>query len=269
MQIFVNECSIHEQFYEQTRFEFALRQFFSVLNSLNKARTETRLYQVHDFRFYKAVYGEFLVSSLNNIRDKSLKVAVNNILSNKLNALDWMKDRVHSPDDIFECDDELVTDTSMAEVAERLQSGITELGLLINFPQSKFDGMTSLTINKNEETSTIVDCVNQRIEFESWLESNFPLSQNEYEHDSDIPPRDAQTLLIDRIRFVRTTLPKQGGRTVFQEIQTRYYWYVDSFHFGNAAHLEVFDSIGNHIGESNLNGVLDKNKADDRKKLNL
>jgi len=267
MQVFINECSIHEQFYEYGRFELSLRRFFSVLTALNRIQAEAQLYQIGDILIYKAVRAEILAASLNRIRDKSLKSAINNIFFNKLNAQDWMAERIHSSDDLFVCDGELVTDTSMAEIAERIQCSITELGLLINFPESKFEGRTSVVIDKNEEVSTSVDCISQRGEFEKWLELNFALSKYEYGFDSNMPPRDTQTILIEISRFIRTTLPKQGGRTIYREIQTQFLWYVDNLHFGNAAHFEVFDSNGNHIGEADLDGILNGMKADNQKKL--
>lgn len=50
--------------------------------------------------------------------------------------------------------------------------------------------------------------------------------------------------------------------------KTRHYWYVDNLHYGEAAHLEVFDSHGKkHIGESDLEGNIDKTKSDSHKRI--
>lgn len=53
--------------------------------------------------------------------------------------------------------------------------------------------------------------------------------------------------------------PVQGA-IVYREKATGYYWYLDNFH---KTHYEVFDSLGKkHLGEANLNGIIDKKKAD-------
>lgn len=74
--------------------------------------------------------------------------------------------------------------------------------------------------------------------------------------------------LTDTHRFQKCTniAPPQGS-SVYKEIATGYYWYKDNFH---KTHYEVFDSVGKrHIGEANLDGVINKEKADKRKHLEL
>lgn len=159
MDIFINECSLHEQFVEQADFEIALRDFFQVLNTVLNKTLDYKLHQRGDLLYvYKAVRSTELVASLNRLRDKSFKIAINNVLYNKLNAQDWTQEQVHSSNDVFLCDGERVTDTCMAELAERLQSKIIEGGLLINFPQSKFLDLNSVTVEKNENIATELDC---------------------------------------------------------------------------------------------------------------
>lgn len=69
--------------------------------------------------------------------------------------------------------------------------------------------------------------------------------------------------LDDCQRFIKTNKVLQGV-TVYEEIGTKYYWYLDNFH---KTHYEVFDSDGkNHLGEADLNGNLDRTKKDKRKK---
>ncbi|WP_253199041.1 hypothetical protein [Clostridium gasigenes] len=48
------------------------------------------------------------------------------------------------------------------------------------------------------------------------------------------------------------------------------YYYRDTFHTGEASHLEVFDKRGNHIGEANpQTGELIPGTADPTKKINV
>lgn len=71
--------------------------------------------------------------------------------------------------------------------------------------------------------------------------------------------------LKDKRRFQKCAniAPVQGS-SVYKEIATGYYWYKDNFH---RTHYEVFDSSGKkHLGEADLDGVIDKNKADKNKR---
>lgn len=56
MDIFINECSLHEQFVEQADFEIALRDFFQVLNTVLNKTLDYKLHQRGDLLYvYKAV----------------------------------------------------------------------------------------------------------------------------------------------------------------------------------------------------------------------
>ena len=52
-------------------------------------------------------------------------------------------------------------------------------------------------------------------------------------------------------------------------MSTGNYWYIDNLHFGKAAHLEVFDKTGLHIGEADLQGNIDTTKQDRNKAIDL
>lgn len=73
------------------------------------------------------------------------------------------------------------------------------------------------------------------------------------------PPRDRETILgRDRQRFERVgRFERNGRRTVYREVQTDRLFYVDNFHYGLAAHLEVFDSTESHVGTADLEGKVD------------
>ena len=65
--------------------------------------------------------------------------------------------------------------------------------------------------------------------------------------------------------FERTRL-FEHGETVYKEKRTNHYWYWDNFH---DYHYEVFDSRGHHLGEANLEGVLDTSKKDTTKRITI
>ncbi|MBQ7080589.1 MAG: hypothetical protein IJM92_13235 [Fibrobacter sp.] len=66
-------------------------------------------------------------------------------------------------------------------------------------------------------------------------------------------------------RFRKSTHKPVKGAVVYEEIETEYLWYKDTFHTGKSAHFEVFNSVGIHLGEASLDGALDRNKADKNK----
>lgn len=56
------------------------------------------------------------------------------------------------------------------------------------------------------------------------------------------------------------------GASVYKELSTGYYWYIDMLHKN---HYEVFDHTGNHLGEADLNGILDTTQKDTTKRISL
>jgi hypothetical protein len=71
--------------------------------------------------------------------------------------------------------------------------------------------------------------------------------------------------LLDKTRFAKTNYIQQG-KVVYQEIQTSQYWYLDNRHKN---HYEVFDSDGRHLGEADIHGNLNTDKAKDGRTLDL
>ena len=66
----------------------------------------------------------------------------------------------------------------------------------------------------------------------------------------------------------KCTKNQYHGRTIYEEKETGYLWYVDNLHSGKSAHLEVFDNTGkNHIGESDLEGKIDRTKSHKKKSI--
>ena len=73
----------------------------------------------------------------------------------------------------------------------------------------------------------------------------------------------------DRTLFEGTKGQVQG-RTVYKELATGYFLCVDNFHYGSAAHLELFDAQGRHLGEvAIIDGRLDTTKRDPTKRISV
>jgi len=269
MEIYINEYSFHEQFYDRTEFECAFRVFFSILNTTKDIQNEYRFYNNNDLlHVYKAFNEELLISSINRLRDKSFSQAIIDVLYNRLNPEDWRNEQKHSSEDVFVCNDELITETSMAELAERSLQDLNILATLINFPKSKFATQLQLCVIKNDTHTCDLNCVETKEQMQNWLNDTLNLQDIQYDRTSTEPPRDQQTILRDIVRFEKITL-LQAGRRVYKETESQFYWYVDNFHFGQAAHLEVFDSRGLHFGEANIEGIIDSTKKDLDKRIDL
>ena len=268
MEVYVNECSIHGQCDNQANFDKALQELFKVLDSLRKQKLDMQSYQDESWQVYQAINTEPFVASLHAVRQKGLRAAFLNVINQKLQAKSWQTERLHSPDDFYFYGDEVVTDTCMAEVAERTIQSAEVLRLLINFPESKFTGLPCIQIVKDETIEVNLDCIDQHTELEKWLELNLQLSRFEYDFDSTTPPTDEQTLLIDKALFLKTKNIFHG-RAIYKEIKTNHFWYVDNLHFGAKSHIEVFTSTGSHIGEADLNGCINYTKCDNTKVLDI
>ncbi|WP_285828045.1 hypothetical protein [Bacteroides acidifaciens] len=54
---------------------------------------------------------------------------------------------------------------------------------------------------------------------------------------------------------------------IYKNLNDGSYWYYDYFHRENQEHYEVFDTHGNHIGEADMTGKIDRQKCDKTKKI--
>ncbi len=282
MEIFINEVSLEGQYINDAEFKDAVIAFKAIFDLLNKTVKDQQIYKEDSGLYvnYEAVKGSNFNVSLNNIKDKSLKQALINLIFNKLNSKEWRKEQVHSVTDSFDClmsneQYKVVNNTSLAEIAERKLQNRSSIYLLINFINSSFNlihphinNCCLVTIIKNnDEVNWIeLDGLDNKYALEHWLEHTFNLSCSVYDELSSDPPRDEQTILREKERFQKTSL-RYDGRAIYCEVATVRYWYVDNLHYGKAAHLEVFNQAGSHIGEADLEGNIDESKRDKNKTI--
>jgi len=284
MEIFINEVSLEGQYLTDAEFKDAVISFIAIFDLINEKIKDKQIYK-EDSRLYvnyEAVKGSNFNVSLNNIRDKSIKKAFINVIFNKLNPKEWRKEQIHSPTDSFDClmsneQYKIVNDTSLAEVAERNLQNSNSKYLLINFINSSFNlihphinNCCLITVVKNNDEGNCIklDSLDNKSALEYWLEYNFYLSRAVYDELSNAPPRDEQTILREKQRFQKTS-HTYDRRVIYCEVATARYWYVDNLHFGKAAHLEVFDQAGCHVGKADLKGNIDKSKRDQNKTIRL
>lgn len=255
-EIFINECSLQGQFQIVAELEEAVKNVISILELIiKKSNLYSELYGVNLFFDFKAIKSETFPKSFNKLeRDTQLKFK--KLLFDKLK--DWRNQRVHQSIDQYTLVEtsQKVTDTSIAEVTERKLQKADLAYLLVNFsgshfqePHPTFRLCHSIDVVKNQTQPKIhLDCLDSKSAFEEWVQDklNF-LSFLEREAD----------------RFKKTSHVFQG-QPVYIEIKNGHYWYLDNFHKN---HFEVFNSQGEHLGEADLEGILDINKRDRTKKF--
>ena len=266
MEIYLNDCSFHEQFYDRERLEEAFLVFVGVLTTIQGLKAEYTFYREPHLP-YRVVRDEVFTASINRLREKSLVQLLFDTL-NKIGMANWRDNPAHSPDDRFTCESLEVRDTSLAELAERKLQNEELLGTLINFPNSRYSPRIVIDIVKNGSETSHLACAENKSQLANWLKDVLNLGTADYDFNSTRPPDDCQTVLRDITRFQKTGQFQQGRR-VHLEIRTRRYWYVDHLHYGEASHLEVFDGRGLHVGESNLEGIVDTTKRDQEKTIDL
>jgi hypothetical protein len=282
MEIFINELSLEGQYFTETEFTRAVRIFNALFFAIHQVK-DKEIYKEDSQLLvnYEAIKGSNFMASLNRIKDKSLKQRFLEIVFDKLNSKEWRQDQVHSTQDNFDyvspTETRDVRNTSLAEAAERRLQHQDKLYLLVNFANSSFnqvhpqiqDCCIIPIVKNNDEAKPInLDGLDNKAGLKQWLEIKFKWSEFEYNESSKNPPTDKQTILRDSTRFEKTSVMVQG-RTVYRELMTDRYWYVDNLHIGKAAHLEVFDKTGKHIGEADLQGNLNTVKKDLAKTIQL
>ncbi|WP_293083573.1 hypothetical protein [Okeania sp. SIO3B5] len=283
IEIFINEVSLKGQYSTQKEFEDALiiiKSIFELINSLKKENIEQKNYYTDVLWDSHVIKDVIFKESFNKIKRKDLKIAIRNIIFNKVNLKDWQEERIHSEEDNFDYldgeDYKDAANTSLAEATERQLINVDSKYLLINFIDSCFQcqhqeiiGCNSISIVKNNDIENLIqlDSIDKKVGLENWLETSCQLSQFNYDESCTNPPNDKQTILRDTNRF-ESTQKQHDGRKIYKEKETGYIWYVDNLHYGKSAHLEVFDKTGkNHIGESDLEGKIDRAKSDKNKSV--
>ena len=283
-EIFINEVSLEGQYLNDAEFKEAVIVFKAIFEVINEKIKDKQIYNEDSNVYvkYEAVKGSNFKKSLNQIKDKSLKLAFTKSVFDRSNAKEWRQEQVHSSTDTFDClmsneQYKVVNDTSLAEIAERKLQNSSSTYLLINFIYSRFNvvhphitNCCLITIVKNNDEVNCIelDGIDNKSALEAWLEHTFNLSCSVYDELSNDPPRDEQTILRDKQRFEKISSRFQG-RAIYREVATDRYWYVDNLHFGKSAHLEVFNKAKSHVGEADIEGNIDECKRDQNKLLDI
>lgn len=281
MEIFINELSLEGQYHTDTEFTEAVKTVVELLNLLQNKIPDKLFFRNDLIKYQRAIKDEILSASASRLKEP-IKEQFRRLVFN--NSQDWNlakkqdeeADYFYFPHidrtkDIQHLSIQKVTQTSLAEISERiLQKGEGKF-IVINFSNSKFAKSDFTTIFKiqNERQKELIEVLSfdNKDSLETWLELEYEFSKTEYDYDSKNPPTDSQTILRNAERFKATNYKIQG-RIVYEQLSDGTYWYVDNFHCGKGSHLEVFNpNEDEHLGEANLEGALDESKADEKKKI--
>lgn len=265
MNIFLNEVSLHGQYLNDGDFENALRALNSVLDRVDQAEVEKYVFYSTSWYFSHAVGANVFAASLEAVREKSIRTLFKRLVRDRLRSTDWLPVRMHL-NCSYVWNEVEVAETSVAELAERSIRG--QNGFLISMNPSKFSEVKPILIQKECGAIATLFSVASEMELEEWYGRNPILGLIGYPLNVDRPPTDVETVLANRTRF-RRTIKRNQGRVVYQERSTGRQYCVDNLHHSAAAHLEVFDAAGRHIGEASTTGVLDMSKADALKTLEM
>jgi hypothetical protein len=263
MEAFLNERSLDSQFSDFPSFVDALIRINRVLMRIAETNVEKHMFYDRAL-YYRTVIGQHIFAScLARMSDKSVRLQFKVLLQDRLRAVEWSLERLHTRDTYLWNNIDMV-DSSVAELAERrLQQ---RCGLLLNFTPSQFPSGI-LLVAKNGAGSVSLDSINSESDFESWCSLVLGVSIFPYDPNCGRSPLDNETALHNRGRFQAIGLKNQG-RQAYLERKTGHYFCVDNLH-KHGAHLEVFNSNGDHIGEATLEGVIDRSKSDGSKNLYL
>ncbi len=257
-QAFLNECSLHGQFYDLVSFQTAFNSFVELVNRTRKAAEKGRgqLLRSQQLGLQKALKDMPLAQALNNMPTQDMRDYFADVVFNRTNPLPWEDTQKHYSSLNYSCTDldlpstfqRVVVGTSMAELAERRRQDDRLQGFLLNLEASGLSGRSDVTVTV--QTSTVLlRCYEHCEALELWLEQQERVPV--YTADSTLRVQDAQTCLVDSDRFTPTSLMNRK-RHVFQERSTGHLYAVDNQHIGQAAELEVFDKRKNHIGTADI-----------------
>lgn len=279
MEIYFNDALLEKQYLSsinEADFKNSIKKIASFSNVIKELREEYRGVQLNfwaDINILRKFFEEISIKDIGQQFLYSLtKAKVQDVvirLSEKDSISYFFFDNFQSPPKSIN-----INNTSLAEIAEKKETYKDQPYLIINIPDLLFSKRIVLQVHridhsKNNETKFIqIDAADNEQIIREWVVQNLEPDIYTYRNNLDIPPTDNQTCLRSKIRFEETNIQPQGGRKVYKEIRTGYLWYVDSFHYGKKSHLEVFDKTCKYIGEADLSGHINSDKATDKNKKN-
>lgn len=227
LNIYLNEESLHGQ-YTPDNIEEKIGDVISCLDVLALCPEGCmNKYYIPEALYRKPVYGDKteLQSFLNQHKDRKRQFQLR------------LKDFIHADiTDLSKCEyKENFYDMTCLNVAYK--SALIADTTLVNFPLSIF--LTPSVDVKHGENTLAISSFDNSEGLRDYLVNN-GLVGKLYDKSSNRPPRDDETILADPTVF-EVTAHSYQGRKMYRRIGTDELWYVDNLHFGQDAHIEVFN----------------------------
>ncbi len=110
--------------------------------------------------------------------------------------------------------------------------------LLVNLNRSNVDEPVALIEKKGDGSMEVASCSDASVVIREVIKNGW--RQQTYNLGSSVPPRDEESILADASKF-EVTEHRYNGRLMYQRKGTNNLCYIDSKHFGRAAHIEEFN----------------------------
>lgn len=231
--IYINEKSAIAQFTDMESAGDAVNNLIeclSLFDCCDKSCVTVKKY------YCAEIYKSFLTHNkcLQNMSDKDLKKKFKLVLQT---ASNWEDAPLSDMEAIYTHTDVDVSNSSMSEAYENRCSVIVNI---------LYSGITEPIADVEKENNIrYVDSfsIPQSLDFyligKGW-------KKREYDFESRFAPRDEESILSIRSVFEPTPY-RYKGRTIYRRIGTSELCYIDSKHYGLAAHIEVFDEVSKNM----------------------
>lgn len=166
---------------------------------------------------------------LQNLGNKDLKRKFRIALRN---AVNWDASPLSQMGAIYLHRDKDVSWSSMSEAYENNNS------LLVNLTRSDIDEPVALIEKKGNDYVEVASYSNASVVIGEVIKSGW--RQKTYNLNSSVPPRDEESILADASKFEATEY-RFKGRLMYRRKGTDHLCYIDSKHYGGAAHIEEFN----------------------------
>lgn len=233
MEVLLNELSVNQQYTSIEDFlDNGLNVMLPILKGFSDEVSICKSYNLYEREVTNGLtLHNILVADYSRTIDeiKRYKIFFSKFFQNPY----WEDNPYQSKEVIYLHNQQNVSGTSIAEASERDQ-------VLLSFNNGGFNN-NSLEVTKEAITINVINLINNN-DLEDFL-------------------RDDESILNNEIRFRRTSLFRQG-KTVYQEISSNNYWYLDNLH---RDHYEVFNPNREHLGTANMEGTMISNAINGRK----
>lgn len=228
--IYINEKSFNGQNCDVTSVEKAvvsLLECLSVLDGCNPSAV--RIHKYYSRLLYTVPLSHDLC--IQNLSNKDLKRKFKLALRG---AVSWEDSPLSQVGAVYLHKGKDVSWSSMSESYENT------LPLLANLCRSDVDEPVALIEKKGYGNVEVASYSDASVVIMEVIKNGW--RQQTYNCNSNVPPRDEESILADASKFEATEY-RYNGRQMYRRKGTNDLCYIDSKHFGDAAHIEVFNEI--------------------------